>query len=199
MHDARDKAPDARPDAPQAPEVGGVRAGPRVAAALYVLLIASAAFALWVRRGPTGLPIRLELAAPWVFLAFVVLFAIYRFALVRAGQYTAFKAFFQIGIALLFFTLLLPGAKARFEPPSREIDALLADVSPKVRLLAAELARYRPERQRYVEALIERLGDPEKAVRAEAHRSLVAITGEDFGKPEGDVDAVKRAWREGAR
>jgi hypothetical protein len=97
------------------PKFGGIRLGPAVAGALYLLLVGSAALALWVRGMPGAAPKHLEQAAPWVFLVFMLCFAVYRLALVQAKKYPAFKAFFQVGVGVLFFMLLLPGPRGRFQ------------------------------------------------------------------------------------
>lgn len=174
------------------PHLGGIRYGPALAGVLYLLLVGSAALALWARRSPGGLPTEVGLAAPWVFLLFVVAFAVYRLGLVRAGRYPAFKAFFQVGVAVLVFMLLLPQAQRSYAPMG-ELEALLMDPNPRVRALAAEVARYRPEPIRYAPALVRAMEDPDIEVRRQAHRSLVAVTGQDLGAPE-DPNAVQ-AWR----
>lgn len=186
-----------------APQVAGLRLGPAIAGALYLLLVLSAAFALWVRQFPGRLPGHLATAAPWIFLLFVACFALYRLSLMRLGKYPAFKGFFQIGAALLFFTLLLPRAQHRYETPGGELETYLHDGDARLRKLAAEVARHRGEGRGLVPALVAVLEDPDPAVRIEAHRSLVAITGEDLGDP-GDARAIA-AWgakygeRRGAR
>jgi hypothetical protein len=173
--------------------LGGIRYGPALAGTLYLLLVVSAALALWARRTPSGLPTPLGMAAPWIFLVFVVAFALYRLGLVRAGRYPAFKAFFQVGAGVLFFTLLLPGAQSRYIPES-DLEALLHDANPRVRAMAAEVARHRPEGKQHASLLVRALQDPDPAVRTQAHLSLVAMTGQDLGAP-GDANAMK-AWRE---
>jgi HEAT repeats len=121
-----------------------------------------------------------------------VVFSAYRLKLVRAGKYGAFKGFFQIGAALLFFTLLLPSARNRYEEQKEGLQALLQDSNPEVRALAAEVARHRPEGKGYVGALVRCLRDPDTGVRQECHRSLVALTGQDLGPPADP--AALRAW-----
>lgn len=183
-----------QPDEP--PRLGGVRFGPALAGALYVLLVASAALALWVRGAPARPPAMVVQAAPWVFFLFVVVFALYRFGLVRARRYPAFKAFFQVGAGLLFFMLLLPGNRMGLAPQAVESDlaVLLKDANPQVRALAAEVARHRADGKTLAPALVAALEDRDPRVRAEAHRSLVALTGEDLGLPS-DPKALQ-SWRE---
>src|SRR5712692_6928099 len=114
-------------------QVAGIPFGPALATALYLLLVGSAALVLGARRFPGLLPEKLEIAAPTVFLIFLVCFALYRLALVRLKRYPAFKAFFQIGAGILFFTLLLPKAKTRYDVPVDEIEMLLSDGNSHVR------------------------------------------------------------------
>ncbi|HEY8211213.1 MAG TPA: HEAT repeat domain-containing protein [Myxococcaceae bacterium] len=180
----------------QPPTVAGIRAGPALTSGLYLLLVGSAALALWVRGYPGQAPHGVERLAPWAFLAFVAAFAGYRLVLVRAGRYPAFKAFAQIAAGVLFFTLLLPGTwrPAAVAATSEDVAVLLRDSEVRVRRLAAEVARHRPGDAATLRALAAALGDEDPVVRAEAHRSLVALTGTDLGDPEGE--AGRRAWQE---
>lgn len=173
-------------------EVAGIPLGPALAGGLYLLLVASAILALGARRFPGLLPEKLEIVAPTLFLVFLICFALYRLAVVRAKRYPAFKAFFQIGAAVLFFTLLLPGAKNRYDGPVDEVEMLLSDGNPRVRALAAEVVRYRAEGLKYGPLLVRALRDDDPRVRQEAHRSLVILAGQDLGGPD-DEQAVK-AW-----
>jgi len=182
--------------AEQPPRVAGIRAGPALAGVLYVLLAASAALALWVRGYPGQAPQGVERLAPWAFLVFVAAFAAYRLGLVRAGHYPAFKAFVQIAAGVLFFTLLLPGAWRRPASSSgaEDVAVLLQDPSVRVRRLAAEVARGRLPTPASLHALAAALDDADPGVRAEAHRSLVALSGVDLGGP--DDAAARKAWQE---
>ncbi len=175
------------------PHVGRFRVGRALTLALYAVLVSSAALALWVRQFPGRIDGRVEAFAPWVFLAFAVGFAVYRLALVRAGKYPAAKALFQIGVAVLFFMLLLPWSKGRYDVPADPLLALMSDPNPQVRALAAEVARHRPDGEKYASRLVEALQDPDANVRRQAHESLVRLTGRDLGAP-GEVGALE-AWR----
>ena len=179
-----------------APSVGGLRLGPGLGVALYVLLVASAGLSFFGRRFPGRLPVSLEQVTPWVFAAFVACFAVYRFGLANARKYPASKAFFQVGLAVVVFLLLLPSSRAPYVPAGTAADQALGDPDPRLRALAAEVARYRPEGRSYVPALVQALSDPDPTVRAQAHASLVRLTGVDLGAPEtpGAVDAWKRRY-----
>ena len=109
------------------PNVGGLRVRPGATISLFVLLGISAAVALWSQGNPGKTPVWLERGAPWIFLVFVVGFAAYRFALVAANRYSAFKAFFQIFVAAIFFMLLLPGSPLVARPKGSSLDRLLTD------------------------------------------------------------------------
>lgn len=173
------------------PRVGGVRFGPALAGTLYALLVASAALALWARGTPGRSPPELAQAAPWVFLAFVIAFALYRFGLVRARRYPAFKAFFQVGAAVLFFMLLLPAPPG----PSRQgssLEQALVDPAPHVRAMAAELAGHRRD-PAAGPGLVQALTDVDPVVREKAHEALVRIAGEDLGRP--DAPGAVESWR----
>ncbi len=164
--------------------------------ALYVLLVASAGLAFFGRRFPGRLPVALEQLTPWVFAVFIACFAVYRFGLANARKYPASKAFFQVGLAVVVFLLLLPSSRAPYVPAGTAPDQALGDPDPRLRALAAEVARYRPEGRSYVPALVQALSDPDPTVRAQAHASLVRLTGVDLGAPEtpGAVDAWKRRY-----
>jgi HEAT repeats len=178
----------------QPPRWRSIQAGPALAVFLYALLIGTAALALWVREFPGVLAPGLEKAAPFVFLVFVGCFAAYRLALVSARKYPAFKAFFQIAAATLFFMLLLPSARRPYGQADDALAELLQDRNPKVRALAAEVARHRPDAPKYGSLLVRSLQDPDRHVRDEAHRSLVEIAGTDLGGP--DSPTAVKAWED---
>lgn len=175
------------------PSVVGVRVRPRLALALFALLVISAATALWTQSNPGAAPAWAERSAPWVFLAFVIGFAAYRFALVAAGRYSAFKAFFQIFVAALFFLLLLlPGSPFKHRGPALghpPLGLLLGDPDPRVRALAAEVAGYRRETAA-AQQLVRMLADSDPKVRAQAHAALVRLN------EGGDLGTGIEPWKE---
>ncbi len=181
--------------APPPPQVAGVRLRPALTVGLYVLLVASAGLALWVQRRPEVVPAVVVQAAPWVFLLFALGFAAYRLALVAAHRYSPFKAFFQVLITAVFFMLLLPVQWGEVTArPATGLPALLRDPNARVRLLAAEVARYRQDAS-VAPQLVKLLDDPSAEVRQEAHRSLVALNGGTDLAPLEDAQARSK-WGE---
>ncbi len=157
--------------------------------ALYALLAASALFTFWAGGGH-GLPRWTQVVAPTLFAIFLVVFAVYRFALVRARKRPAATALFQVGLGALIWVLLLPGTRLKIAPagPADDVAALLSSPDARVRALAAEVAGYRAGGSRYAAELIERLDDADPRVRERAHASLVRLAGTDAGEST-------EAWR----
>jgi hypothetical protein len=177
----------------QIPTVAGIRLGPGLGVALYILLAAAAGLSFFGRRFPGRLPEEVERLTPLVFGVFIACFAVYRFGLANARKYPASKAFFQVGLAVAVFLLLLPSGRAPYAVTGTGLAEALADSNPRTRALAAELARYRPDGAHYVAALVAALSDPDPTVRTQAHASLVRLTGMDLGSPESP--AALEAWR----
>jgi hypothetical protein len=173
------------------PSVVGMRVRPKLALALYALLVVSAATALWTQNNAGVAPVWVERGAPWVFLAFVIGFGAYRLALVSAGRYSAFKAFFQIFVAVLFFLLLLLPGSPFVKVPSNAapLASLLRDPDPKVRALAAEVAGYRRDATA-APLLVILLSDSDPAVATQAHAALVRLN------DGGDLGTEPAPWKE---
>jgi hypothetical protein len=171
--------------------------------ALYLLLVLSAFLTFWAGGDIAGmaLPAVLRGAAPVVFGVFIVVFAVYRFSLVRARRYPAMTGMFQVGLTALIWVLLLPSTRQKIVPPrgtQDDVPALFSSADPRVRALAAEVAGYRPEGRRYAAGLIERLNDADAGVRKRAHESLRRLSGAD-ASPGEEGQAAKEKWRTFAR
>ena len=165
--------------------------------ALYVLLVLSALFTFW-SGGPVAgrtLPRWTQSVAPTLFAVFLLIFTVYRFALMRAKKYPAATGLFQVGLGALIWVLLLPSTRQKIAPPpaaADEVPALMTSPDPRVRAVAVEVAGYRGDGTRYAPELIDRLEDADAAVRERAHGALVRLAGRDVGRDPG-------AWRELAR
>ena len=173
---------------------------------LYVLLLAAAAVTLFgaptleqaVREGRA--PRAALVVAPALVAAFIALFAVYRFTLVRGGRYHAGKAFIQVGLMVLVLALAMPGALDRWRAAGtvRPVDLTryLGAPDAETRAMAAELARHREpsEALRYVPRLLDLLEDPSPEVRRQVRASLVALSGLDAGGDSADAPKRWRAW-----
>jgi len=169
---------------------------------LFALLLAAAGAAL------LGLPRAFQAggstAARVVPVALLVLFiagyATYRFALVRAGRYSAGKALVQVGVMCLVLGVVAGIFMERPPEPAPSVDLAgpLASPESAVRALAAELCRHRPKPDalRHVERLVALLDDTSPEVRREAHRTLVVLAGRDVGAAPGSTEAWRTLWRE---
>jgi hypothetical protein len=170
---------------------------------LFALLLAAAGAAL------LGLPRALEAggsaALRVVPVALLVLFiagyATYRFALVRAGRYSAGKALVQVGVMCLILGVVAGIFTERPAPehvPGVDLAQPLASPDPVVRALAAEVCRHRPpaEARRHLERLVALLDDGSPEVRREAHVTLVKLAGRDAGAAAGSAEAWRSLWRD---
>jgi len=161
--------------------------------ALYVLLVLSALFTFWSGGAVAGrsLPRWTQSVAPTIFAIFLAIFAVYRFALMRAKKYPAAIGLFQVGLGALIWVLLLPSTRQKIGPPpsaADELPTLMASPDPRVRAIAVEVAGYRRD-PRAAADLIDRLQDADAAVRERAHAALVRLAGTDAGRDPA-------AWRE---
>ena len=188
------------------------RTPPVVRTARWVLaglLIVSAALTLFglpelQREVAEGRWPRAALGIPPTLLAvFIVGYAAYRLALVRAGRYRAGKALVQVALMFLVLAIVAGLALRPGEGPPRgqgpvALPRPLASADPDVRALAAEVARYRPAEQGRVVAarLVELLDDSAPEVRRQAHAALVALAGSDVG---GEGPGASARWREWVR
>jgi hypothetical protein len=171
--------------------------------ALYALLVASALLTFWAGGRSIGgreLPRWAAQAAPILFAVFLVVFAVYRLALVRAKKYPAATGLFQIGLGALVWVLLLPGSREHIEhAQADDVQELLEAADPRVRALAAEVAGARGDPRRYARQLVNRLDDPDDHVREVARASLVRLAG-GFDAGQGSTgSAAQERWTAYAR
>jgi hypothetical protein len=167
--------------------------------ALYALLVGSALFTFWAGGDIAGraLPAWTQVVAPTLFALFLVVFAVYRFALVRAKKYPAATGLFQVGLGALIWVMLLPGTRQKLTPPVGATDyvpSLISSPDPRVRALAAEVAGHRPQGTRYASQLIDRLDDGDPRVREQARLALQRLAGTDAAPGE-QGPAAQEKWR----
>jgi hypothetical protein len=108
---------------------------------VYVMLLLSTCVSLiwgetlWLAFRAGTLPLWAPLLAPAIFVAFMVVFFADRWIAVQRDHYPASRAMFQVGFAVLFFTLLLP-PHALEMPEDRPIPAShAAHLEPSLVLL----------------------------------------------------------------
>jgi hypothetical protein len=159
---------------------------------LVVLAVTAAASILGLPRAAQGgWPSWARLLPVALLALFVAGYAAYRFALVRAGRYSAGKALVRVGVMLLLLGVIASIALERPSPasPGRGLDLAgpLASEDPVARALAAELARVRPaeEGRRHLARLAALAEDPSAQVRSEARASLDVLVGADAGEGAG--------------
>ena len=156
------------------PHVGKLHPGPVLGVVLYALLAISLAVALLGERAPL-LPAPWAAAAPIAFALFLVLFAIYRFALIRAGRYPFGRALFQVGAGLLFLAVLLHRNPPVVSVRADALPQLLASPDALVRRLGCELGRYRPDGAASLPLLREHASRDLPSVRAECEKTVQAL------------------------
>jgi hypothetical protein len=101
--------------------------------ALYALLVASALLTFWAGGSIGGRQLApgQARAAPILFGIFLVVFAVYRLALVRAKKYPAATGLFQIGLGALVWVLLLPGSMGVSPGPGSRLATTSRSTSPR--------------------------------------------------------------------
>jgi hypothetical protein len=182
---------------------GSVRTLRRV---LIALLVASAALTI------VGLPElqdavaagrwpRAALAIPLTFLGlFIVGYAVYRYALVRAGRYPAGKALVRVALMAVILGVIagivLDWRRTPGGDHPVDLGRGLRSSDPDVRAMAAELVRHRPPdvARAHVDGVIRLLGDASPEVRQQARATLVALAGTDVGGSGADAAARWQAW-----
>ncbi len=175
---------------------------------LFALLLSAAALTLLGvpelgRAVAAGRWPRAALALPPATLAaFICVYAVYRYALVRAGRYPAGKALAQVALMVVVLGvivgLVLDVAQGeRTAAPASPVDLARPLRAPdaNVRAMAAELVRHRDRTSalRQVPRLLELLDDRSPEVRRQAHASLAALAGRDVG---GEGPGATARWRE---
>lgn len=119
--------------------------------AVYVMLVTSALVSfvlgdrLWSAARDGDVPLWFPLLAPATFTAFVVVYSVDRWLLLRRRRYPPGRVFFQLAFAVVFLSLLWPRQAAEFRDSKRRslgsdyVLRLLKKSDPDVRAAACEL------------------------------------------------------------
>lgn len=154
---------------------------------VYAMLVVSAGATLlagdrlWgaVRLG--DLPIWAPLLAPIAFTLFVVLFAIDRWIQVQRNHYNFMRAFFQVGLAVIFLSFLWPHQAEELRAARQTVRAsdpvlrLLRHREPDVRAAACELLGLRRQAQAYAQVQDLATNDTSPHVREQCARAAAAL------------------------
>jgi hypothetical protein len=160
--------------------------GPILRVCVYGMLMVSAAVTvlfgdhLWSAWREGTLAVWAPLTPPLAFTAFVVVYTIDRFLLVRRQHYPVSRALFQVAFGLVFLTLLLPQQAQELRAPHLEhlqgpeqpALLLLTHDDATVRAAACELLAGTYTAEVYETVLDRAHHDPEAAVRADCTRAL---------------------------
>ncbi len=187
--------------APLPPEETRAHSRWAVRVGVYVMLVTSAVFAffldgvLWAKARDGSLPVWAPLIPVITFTAFVAIYVVDRWLLIKKQQYPVVRALFQVGIAVAFLSLLWPGQaselkRARQTKPKDPAAALLWHRDAPVRAAACELLGLRMQADsapRMAELVHD---DPSQAVRAACSQALTRL--DVVGERPGDAEGATR-------
>ena len=163
----------------------------RLHIALYFMLLASAACTLlftrqqWEGFGQGNLPLIAPLIAPVAFLAFLSIYTVDRWLLIRRRAYPILRAFIQIAVSLVFLTWLVQSQSRQFKAASEQqakpavTVSLLEHREARVRAAACELMGLRNETEATVQVEALALGDRSDEVRARCTDALKDLAPKD--------------------
>jgi hypothetical protein len=162
--------------------------------ALYVLLVLSAAAALFLEPALAGAVARGAISPVWMFTAigvyvvFYIAYVVDRLLLVKFRRYPAGRAFFQITFGLVLALVLLPSTIRDYAARPSGIERLLAHPDTEIRLVATEALLLRGPSKENVTHALERRKDRDPRVREAATRVLARWSGRDEADATG-IDA----------
>lgn len=151
---------------------------------LYLMLLGSAGTTLfvgprlWTAVSVGKLPVWMALMPMLSFTAFVLVYAVDRWLLVRRRRYPSARALLQVALTLVFLTFLWPSQAGQWRSAraqlrqSDPVEVLLQHRDARVRAAACELLGYRD--QQHALELITNLAeaDPRAEVRDACRRAL---------------------------
>jgi hypothetical protein len=160
--------------------------GPVLRVCVYGMLMLSAAVTvlfgdhLWSAWREGTLAVWAPLTPPLAFTAFVLVYTVDRYLLVRRQHYPVSRALFQVAFGLVFLTLLLPQQAQELRTPHLETLQgpeqpallLLTHADATVRAAACELLAGTYTAEVYETVLDRAHHDPAAAVRADCTRAL---------------------------
>jgi hypothetical protein len=167
--------------------------------ALYVILVLTAASALFLEPALAGAVHRGAVSAIWLFLplglygVFFTVYAIDRWFLVKRRNFPAGRAFFQVAFGVVFGLLLLPSTMGDWmlrQPVGME--RLLSHPDAEVRSVAVEALGFRGFSPARVSMLIGKLEDHDPRVREAAAAVLAKWSNKDPEDLAGIQDWARR-------
>jgi hypothetical protein len=171
--------------------------------ALYILLVASAAAAMFLEPALAGAVQRGAISPLWMFTA-IAFYGVFYFAyvadrllLVKFRNYPAGKAFFQIAFGAVLALILLPSTIRDYSARPTGMHRLLAHADPEIRLVAVEALFLRGASKENVAAAAERRRDSDPRVRERATLVLSKWSGKAKDDAAG-IDAWAAALSEAA-
>jgi hypothetical protein len=178
-------APPASPAASGAPrDHAAMPVKPRpLRIALYVLLVLSAAAALFLEPALAGAIARGAISPLWLFTGigiYGLFFAVYvvdRLMLVKFRRYPPGRAFFQIAFGSVLALVLLPSTIRDYAARPAGHQRLLAHPDPEIRQIAVEALLLRGPTRDNVSHALERRRDRDPRVREAATRVLSRWSG----------------------
>ncbi|MBS2029222.1 MAG: hypothetical protein JST54_15070 [Deltaproteobacteria bacterium] len=156
------------------PHLGSLQPGRALGVVFYLLLAVALVVALIGDR-LSWLPPAWRALAPAAFGLFLVLFAVYRYVLIRAGRYPFGRAMYQVLMGVLFLVVLLSRVPLAPVTSGDDLGTLLDNADPLVRRLACEVARYRPDGAKALPQLRAHAADDVESVRSECAKSVQAL------------------------
>lgn len=151
--------------------------------ALYVLLVLSAAAALFLEDALAGAIARGAISPLWLFTGigiYGVFFAVYvvdRVLLVKFRRYPAGRAFFQVAFGTVLALVLLPSTIRDYAARPRGEQRLLSHPDPEIREVAVEALFLRGATKENVDRVLERRRDRDPRVQKAATRVLSRWSG----------------------
>ncbi len=144
---------------------------------------------LWNAFREGSLPVWAPLLAPAIFTAFVAVYTVDRWFLVRWRSYPLSRAFFQVAFALVFLTLLLPQQASEMRVPRRISNPeqpalqLLSYPDEAVRSAACSMLSGPPTPEVYNRVTDMAHGDPSPNVREQCGQALERLHAAAWAEP----------------